>query len=45
LRRFARPDEIARAALFILQDDYYTAGSSRSMVGCGCDLPAAMIGT
>ena len=23
LRRFARPDEIARAALFILQDDYY----------------------
>jgi 3-oxoacyl-[acyl-carrier protein] reductase len=25
LRRFARPDEIARAALFILQDDYYNA--------------------
>jgi len=24
LRRFARSDEIARAALFILQDDYYT---------------------
>src|SRR5271166_5256589 len=24
LRRFARPEEIARAALFILQDDYYT---------------------
>jgi 3-oxoacyl-[acyl-carrier protein] reductase len=23
LRRFARPEEIARAALFILQDDYY----------------------
>jgi 3-oxoacyl-[acyl-carrier protein] reductase len=23
LRRFARPDEIARAALFILQNDYY----------------------
>jgi 3-oxoacyl-[acyl-carrier protein] reductase len=23
-RRFARPEEIARAALFILQDDYYT---------------------
>ena len=35
-----------RAALSILQDDYYTgAGSSRSMVGCGCDLPAAMIGS
>ena len=24
LRRFARPEEIARAALFILHDDYYT---------------------
>jgi 3-oxoacyl-[acyl-carrier protein] reductase len=23
LRRFARPEEIARAALFILQNDYY----------------------
>ena len=23
LRRFAKPEEIARAALFILQNDYY----------------------
>ena len=23
LRRFARPEEIARAALFVLQNDYY----------------------
>ena len=37
LRRFARPDEIARAALFILQNDYYDGQSWRLTVGYGFD--------